>query len=114
MPRLSSVIRKSGVSSKGADLAKLGTDLERGVMCCLLEYPANIDKATRENEPSIIAEYLLDLCAVFNRMYADKQNHQIITDDEGLTKARVMLVEAVRNTLASGLGLLGLVAPEKM
>lgn len=112
--RLSSVISKSGVDAGGAEYEKLSSELERGVMLSLLEYPAMVEKAVSENEPSIIAEYLLDLCGVFNRMYADKKNHQIITDDEGLTKARVALVCAVRNTLSGGLGLLGLVAPEKM
>ncbi len=112
--RLLSVIRKSGIDTNGADASKLASTLERGVLMSLLDFPASVERAVSENEPSIIAEYLLELCAVFNRMYSDKKNHQIITDDEALTKARVALVEAVRSTLSNGLALLGLAAPEKM
>lgn len=112
--RLSSVISKSGIDTTGADYSKLTSPLERGVMMSLLEFPSTIERAVNENEPSVVAEYLLDLCAVFNRMYSDKKNHQIITEDMQLSKARTALVEAVRSTLSKGLQLLGLGAPEKM
>lgn len=112
--RLSSVIRKSGIDCAGAELARLCSGLERAVLLALLDFPQTLEKALRENEPSLIAEYLLELCAVFNRLYADKKEHQIITDDAALTAARVALVAAVRNTLARGLEILGLAAPERM
>ncbi len=114
--RLASVIRKSGITpaADASALTRLGSALERGVLLALLEFPAVIEKAVAENEPSMVAEYLLELSTVFNRMYADKQAHQIITDDAALTAARVALVAAVKNTLARGLALLGLGAPERM
>ena len=112
--RLSSVITKAGIDTTGADLTKLSSRLERNLMLKLGDFPTVIKTSTKENEPSMIAEYLLDLCSEFNRMYADKHNHQIITEDNELSAARVQLVEATRNTLAKGLALLGLKAPTRM
>lgn len=112
--RLSSLIDKSGLTPGAGDPGRLGTALERAVMLALAGYPAAVAAATADNEPSMIAEYLLDLCAVFNRMYADKKGHAVITDDAALTAARVDLVAAVRNTVREGLAILGLGAPERM
>ncbi len=112
--RLSSVIKKADIDTSGADLTKLTSRLERNLMLKLGDFPTIIKTSTKENEPSMVAEYLLDLCSEFNRMYADKQNHQIITKDKKLSAARVQLVEATRNTLAKGLTLLGLSAPSRM
>ena len=112
--RLSSVIRKAGIDTSNANLSRLTSPLERNVMLRLGNYPTTIRQSTDENEPSIIAEYLLDLCSEFNKMYADKQGHAIISDDTELSAARVQLVEATRNTLANGLQLLGLQTPERM
>ena len=112
--RLSSVISKAGIDTSGADLNRLTSRLERNVMLKIGDFPTVIALSVKDNEPSILAEYLLDLCSEFNRMYADKKNHQIITDDQELSAARVQLVEATRNTLARGLTLLGLSTPERM
>jgi arginyl-tRNA synthetase len=80
----------------------------------LSEYQDAMAAAERENEPSLIATYLLELAAHFNRIYTDKENFRFITDDADLTAARMGLVEAVRLTLAHGLSILGLAAPEAM
>ncbi|MBN2710832.1 MAG: arginine--tRNA ligase [Planctomycetes bacterium] len=113
--RLSSIIRKYGKAlPKEIDLSKLETDFERAVMMKVGQFPAAVEQAAKENEPSIVASYLLELCAVFNRMYTDKERHKIISEDEILSAARVGLVESVRITLANGLALLGLAAPEEM
>lgn len=113
--RLSSVLRKYGRSlPERIAWERLETECEREVIAKVGEYPAAVEAALRENEPSLVATYLLDLAAVFNRMFTDKERHRIIGDDAELTGARVGLVEAVRVTLRNGLALLGLGAPERM
>lgn len=115
--RLSSVQRKYGralLSAESMPWERLTSGLEREVLLSLLDYPRAVAEAERENEPSYVATYLLELSASFNRMFTDKENHRLITDDESLTQARMGLVEAARRTLASGLALLGLSAPERM
>jgi arginyl-tRNA synthetase len=51
------------------------------------------------------------LCSTFNRFY---QKQRIITEDEVLTSARVLLAKAPQVTIKSGLSLLGIKAPERM
>jgi arginyl-tRNA synthetase len=51
------------------------------------------------------------LCSTFNRYY---QCHRILTDDEGLRKARIMLVDSIRQVIRNGLSILGLKSPERM
>ena len=112
--RLSSLVDKSRITPGAGDLSRLTSPLERGVMLALSAFPDAVAAATAENEPSMIAEYMLDLCAAFNRMYADKKGHAVITEDAALTAARVDLVAAVRATVKAGLAFLGLGAPERM
>jgi arginyl-tRNA synthetase len=80
----------------------------------LAEYSDVLAEAEAENEPSLIATHLLELSAQFNRVYTDKENHRFISDDEPRTAAHLAMVEAIRLTLAHGLGILGLTTPEAM
>jgi arginyl-tRNA synthetase len=114
--RLSTVRRKyeGALDPAAVDWSRLKSPLEKEVLSVVGAFPGVVSQARREDEPSLVATYLLELCAVFNRMFTDKENHRILTEDAALTAARVGLVEAVRLTLARGLGLLGLAAPERM
>lgn len=113
--RLSSLLHKyEGTRPAVPDFSPLSTPFERDVLMALAAYPRHVERACAENEPSIVAEYLLELAAVFNRMYTDRDNHKMISGDEALTHARLGLVEAVRLTIQQGLALLGLAAPERM
>ncbi len=113
--RLSSVTRRYGKALSSAPAwERLGTALEKDVLIKLAEYNSVIGSAADENEPSLVATYLLELAADFNRLFTDKENHRLISEDEDLTSARLALVEAVRVTLKHGLSLLGLAAPEAM
>lgn len=93
------------------DFEKLGEAETLEVVKCLERYPKQIQKAADEHEPSTVANYLIELCTVANRFY---NAHQVISDDEAVTKSRVALVYAIKTVLASGLALLGMKAPERM
>jgi arginyl-tRNA synthetase len=67
--------------------------------------------AAAEYEPSIISRYLIDLAQDFNGFY---HGCQVLVDDPDLQRARLILVFAVKTVLATGLGLLGIKAPEQM
>ncbi len=113
--RLSSMLRKYGQALPSAPMWELVTHpVAKEVFVKLSEYQDALAAAERENEPSLIATYLLELCAVFNRIYTDKENFRFITDDADMTAARMSMVEALRLTLAHGMGILGLAAPEAM
>ncbi len=113
--RLSSLIRRYDDDLPAVvPWERLTSPIEREVMLKLGDFTEAIEQAVRENEPSLVAGYLLELCAVFNRMFTDKENHRIVSEDRDLTSARMGLVTAMRITLARGLELLGLAAPERM
>lgn len=113
--RLSSVLRRYAEALPSAPAwNRLSTRLEKDVLLKLSEYDGALESAAAENEPSLVATYLLELAADFNRLFTDKENHRLISDDPDLTAARMALVEAVRHTIAHGLTLLGLAAPEAM
>ncbi|MCD7895318.1 MAG: arginine--tRNA ligase [Planctomycetaceae bacterium] len=113
--RLSSMLRKYGRALPSAlPWERITHPVAKDIFVKLSEYQDALAAAERENEPSLVATYLLELAAVFNRIYTDKENFRFITDDEETTAARMGMVEAVRLTLAHGLEILGLAAPEAM
>jgi arginyl-tRNA synthetase len=75
------------------------------------EFPEVIATAARELSPHSVAFYLRDLAAEFHSYY---NAERILVPEEGIQVARLALCAAVRQTLANGLSLLGVSAPEKM
>ena len=68
-------------------------------------------RAARELAPHSVAFYLRELAGEFHSYY---NAERILVEDEALRAARLALCAAVRQTLANGLALLGVSAPEKM
>ena len=94
-----------------ADPAPLASEAELELLQKLSEYPEIVTIAARELSPHLIAFYLKDLAAQFHSYY---NNVRFIADDAAVRDARLALAGAVRQTLANGLALLGVSAPEKM
>jgi arginyl-tRNA synthetase len=82
-----------------------------GIAALLNEFEDRVRRASTEYEPSIISRYLLDLASQFNSFY---NHHRVITKNPDVSRARALLVHAVRKILRCGLELLGVVAVEKM
>ncbi len=111
--RICSILRKAGVTPEYSDdfMEYLNTEYEKQVVQILAGFSDSIKKARDVNKPHIIARYLLDLAREFNRFY----NHcPILNETEQVKKARLLLIDAVRQVLANGLGILGVKAPEAM
>ena len=58
-----------------------------------------------------MARFALDFAGAFHSFYTDCR---VITDEAGLTAARLALVDAARIVLANALALMGITAPERM
>lgn len=71
----------------------------------LSKYEEIIISAKENNDPSLIAKYLLDLATDFNKFYA---HERIITDDVNYTEFKLNLSEAVSIVIKDGLGLLNI------
>jgi len=96
---------------KNLSLEPLKSDRELLLAQRLAEFPELILTAARERAPHSLAFYLRELAAEFHSYY---NAERILVDDETLRSARLALSAAVRQTLANGLSLLGVSAPEKM
>jgi arginyl-tRNA synthetase len=81
-------------------------------------YPRLVEAAAIAHEPHRIAFYLYELASDFhaqwNRGTDSSYLRFIIPNDPQMTVARLALVQGVVTVLASGLGMLGVEAPEEM
>ena len=82
---------------------------ERLLVRKLSEYPEVLTDATRELMPHVVCTYLFDLAQTFNRFY---ESSRIIGDSR--EALRLALATRYRDTLAHGLGLLGIAAPDTL
>ena len=98
-------------SLAGADLASLQSAKELQLAQRLAEFPETLAAAAGELAPHTVAFYLRELAGEFHSYY---NAERILVEDEALRVARLALCAAVRQTLANGLALLGVSAPEKM
>ncbi len=107
--------RDSGASDAGelrtAAMASLDNPRELALMQRLGEFPEVVAGAARDLAPHAVAFYLRDLASDFHSYY---NAERILVEDATLAKARLALCAATRQVLASGLGLLGVGAPERM
>ena len=77
----------------------------------LARYPEVVATAAERLEPHDVANYLRELAADFHSFY---NAHKILEGAREVTNARLALVKATRQVLASGLDLLGVSAPDSM
>ena len=116
--RLGSVMRKYvekyGESEAEPNYALLEHGHERELLKSIAAFPEVVSRACRENEPSVISRYLLDISALFSSYWTATKDSGIVSDDADLSRARIALVDVLRKVLAKGLMLLGLRLVEKM
>jgi arginyl-tRNA synthetase len=118
--RMCSIERKAaeqGVALPEIDqipFARLDSGAEIELVKQLGAYPEQLQRAARAREPQEVARYVLELATSFHTYISDGSRHRVLSDDRDLSTARLALVRAVRTTLANGLGILGISAPERM
>ena len=101
----------------GADVALLTEPSELDVARQLAFWPEVVEDATTLLEPHRIPYYVQDLATAVHRFYhagnADPR-YRVVVDDPALTRARLELCRAARQTLKTALDLMGVSAPERM
>ncbi|MBM3414894.1 MAG: arginine--tRNA ligase [Bacteroidetes bacterium] len=110
--RIKSILRKAqGIRHKGQEGSSL-LKLERELIIMLEQYPVIIEQAVTEHNPSVIAIYVFNLAKSFNTFYTE---HSVMNaESEEKKQLRLQLSEMTANVIASGMGLLGIRAPERM
>ncbi len=94
-----------------AALDRLNEAHEEALLVLLSRYPEGVETAALAHEPHQLAHFLQELAAAFHTYY---NAHVFLVDDGALRDARLVLIDAVRQVIANGLGLLGVRAPEAM
>jgi arginyl-tRNA synthetase len=101
-----------------SDLDRLIDPAEVALIRKIAQFPGLVDSAAKTHEPHRIAFYLYDIAGDFhglwNRGKDSPQLRFIYETDRELTRARVALVVATKQVLASGLGILGVTAMHEM
>ncbi len=84
---------------------------ERELIRLLLSFPDVLTTATQSYRPNVVAQYLLDVCQVFNHFYA---KHRILGEASDVQIARLSLVYVTKQILRLGLQTLNMAAPDAM
>ena len=111
--RCCSILRKADRALTSIDSIDL-TLLEGGqeLFVAMGRLPQAIRETGQKREPVLLAHALLKIASAGNAYY--RENRVLGTGDLALENARLLVIQALRDTLALGLGLLGVPAPEQM
>jgi len=111
--RISSIIRQAGLVETGAsaDLSLLREKEEIDLIRKLWQFAYILKICLKTLDPYMLTVYLQETAESFHKFY---DRHRVLGTDQDLTAARTSLIKAARIVLATGLGLLGVSAPEKM
>jgi arginyl-tRNA synthetase len=116
--RIASILAKAGEERVARALAEAGSyggaldPSERALIKKLLAFVDEVDEAAVRRAPHRITAYVLELAQTFTAFYRDCQ--VLGAEGEGVESLRLALGVAARRTLARGLDLLGVQAPQAM
>ncbi len=111
--RISSILRQAGAEGEPgiSDLSVLKEDEEIGLIRKLWQFSYILNVCLRTLDPYMLTVYLQETAETFHKFY---DRHRVLGQEEKLTHARLNLISATRIILSTGLGLLGVSAPEQM
>ncbi|MDQ5987246.1 MAG: Arginine--tRNA ligase [Syntrophus sp. SKADARSKE-3] len=115
--RISSILRLAEEKGyavpkfKDADCHRLTLPEEIALIKLITRFPELVEGTAKTLEPHRLTFYLHEVAALFHSYY---NKCKVVSDDDALTRARLLLVVSVRTVLKNALTLLGVSAPEKM
>ena len=110
--RTNSILEKGGFKLEDdVDYSLLKEKEEINITRLLYGFPDTVLDSMEKDEPFFITRHLVEIAKAFNKFY---NSCPIIIEDEELKKARMSLTYSVKTVLKTGLGLLGIEAPERM
>jgi arginyl-tRNA synthetase len=110
--RLSSILRKVEVPVPDSDQIdfSLLADAER-VLLTMMDFGTAVQRAAEQSEPSHVTGHMI---ALAGEIHSYLRDHYVVGEAPAMQNARLVLVDAARRLLTTGLGLLGIAAPERM
>lgn len=97
-----------------AQLAQLTMPEEKAMLKKLSQLPDVVATAADRLEPHHVLYFCQELIGDFHSYYSKDKSERVISDDVDKTQGRLALVAALKHTLHSAFGLLGITAPEHM
>ena len=90
---------------------RLDEPIERDLGLKVLQFPEAVTAATRHHRPNFLADYLFELAQTYSTYH---QTIPFLKAEPGIRESRMRLIAQVADTLKTGLGLLGIEAPERI
>jgi arginyl-tRNA synthetase len=111
--RICSIFRRAGVSRSGLDgsVVSIESEHEKVLIMTLLQFDSAVWDTLDKASPHRLCTYLYDLATAFTGFY---ENCPVLKSDEPQRSTRLVLCDATARVLSTGLGLLGISAPEAM
>jgi len=112
--RINSILKASPEKLPAAqevDFTVLKEEAELALLRKIADLPDEICGAAEKREPHHMTRYAHELASLFHSFY---NSCRVLTQEEELRKARLLLSDAARITLRNVLRLIGVTAPERM
>jgi len=109
--RTRSILRKAVEAGAAPGPIALAAPQERALALALVGLPGIIDRTAESLQPHRLCGFLYDAATAFTAFY---EACPVLKAEGGTRASRLALCEATARTLALGLDLLGITAPEKM
>jgi arginyl-tRNA synthetase len=110
--RACSILRKAVKKPENPAYKLLKEKIEHEIVLDIASFPDVFVEAAQFLKPNLVADFANALADIFNTFY--NALPVIKAEPQGLSDARLALVDAVRIVLRNALNLIGIVAPEKM
>jgi len=107
------ILEKSGLNLDSiSDVDYEAVDREEKELTMkLLKFDETVEEAASQLRPDLIATYLVELAGAYGRFY---MKCPVLDSAGGVRNRRLLLMRKLRDTVKTGLGLLGIEAPERM
>jgi arginyl-tRNA synthetase len=111
--RICSIFRRADVAraSIDASLLAISATEERALALTVLQFDSAVRDTIDKASPHRLCTYLYEVATAFTAFY---ENCPVLKSDEPVRSSRLVLCDATARVLQTGLGLLGIDAPEAM
>ena len=111
--RSATLLEKSGVDTSSIVDCDLNIDdpAEWELIMALLDFENQAERASKQLRPDFIANYLIALSQSYGRFYI---SCPVLKSNPNIMKRRLLLVKKLKDTLSTGLNLLGIKSPDRM
>ena len=114
--RLSQILRRAEadglvVNDETAEITVMDEPAEQALALLLTRFPDTVSEVVTSLQPHKLCNYLFELATQLSTFY---EQCPVLKSEGGVRESRLALCRATQKTLAIGLGLLGINAPERM